>query len=323
MSTINLGLMSSLIVGALCAGLMPPSAAHAAAEFKLTSPASPQGSVEIVDLSGSVDIEGWNRPEVEVTGTPKELAGRVRLTRTGDQVAIHVMPFSLHDHDEDADSRENSDLHEDSDAELRLVIHVPAGSSVATSLVSANLSVKDLEGDTNLQTISGTVKGEVNGNLRVNTVTGAVHISARTAQRIEIRTISGSVDLTGGSGEAEVSTVSGKVRADLGTLTRGRFKSMSGDVMANYAVAQNARIEGESMSGNIRFGFSSMPDADFDVRSFSGTIDNCFGPKPAQAQYGPGSTLMFKGGEGRGSVRVVTKSGDIKLCTGSVHASAD
>jgi hypothetical protein len=31
MSTINLGLMSSLIAGALCAGLMPPSAVHAAA----------------------------------------------------------------------------------------------------------------------------------------------------------------------------------------------------------------------------------------------------------------------------------------------------
>ena len=53
-------------------------------------------------------------------------------------------------------------------------------------------------------------------------------------------------------------------------------------------MAPDAEIEGESVSGTIRFGFAATPGADFDVQSFSGTIDNCFGPKPTEPQYGPG-----------------------------------
>jgi hypothetical protein len=57
------------------------------------------------------------------------------------------------------------------------------------------------------------------------------------------------------------------------------------------------------------------------VQSFSGTIDNCFGPKPTEAQYGPGSKLIFKSGDGHGNVRIATKSGDIKLCAASAHGA--
>jgi DUF4097 and DUF4098 domain-containing protein YvlB len=306
MSTVTLRLITPVIAGALCVSMAPWSVVHAEKDFKQTTSANPQGSVEIVDIAGSVDIEGWDRPEVEVTGTPNDLSERVRLSSSGDQTTIHVMPYSMH-------GTSGDDIH--------LIVHVPAKSAVSTSLVSASLHVKGLQGDAYLRTISGSIGGEVNGNLRVNTVTGTVHISAPAAQRLEIKTISGNVQLTGGSGEAEVTTVSGKAQADLGSLTRGRFKSISGDITANFSVAPDGEIEGESVSGKLRFGFASTPGADFDVQSFSGTIDNCFGPKPTESQYGPGSKLVFKSGEGHGNVRIATKSGDIQLCTAGAHAS--
>jgi DUF4097 and DUF4098 domain-containing protein YvlB len=306
MSTVTQRLITPMMAGALCASLAPWSPVHPATEFRQTSSASPQGSVEIVDIAGSIEVEGWDRSEVEVTGTPADLAERVHLSSSGDQTTIHVMPYSIHGSSSD-------DIH--------LIVHVPAKSSVSTSLVSAKLEVKGLQGDAYLRTISGGIYGEVNGNLRVNTVTGTVHLSAPSAERVEVKTISGNVQLTGGSGEAELSTVSGKVQADLGSLTRGRFKSISGDMTANFSVAHDGEIEGESVSGTIRFGFGAAPAADFDVQSFSGTIDNCFGPKPVEAQYGPGSKLIFKNGDGRANVRIASKSGDIHLCTGSAHAA--
>jgi DUF4097 and DUF4098 domain-containing protein YvlB len=306
MSTVTLRLMTPLIAAALGLSMAPWSVAHAEKDFKQTVSAAAQGSVEIIDIAGSVDIEGWDRPEIEITGTPGDLSERVRLSSSGDQTTIHVMPYSMH-------GSSGEDIH--------LVVHVPAKSAVSTSLVSAGLQVKGLEGDTNLRTINGSIGGEVNGNLRANTVTGTVHVSALAAQRIEIKTVSGNVQLTGGSGEAEVSTVSGKVQVDLGSLARGRFKSISGDITANFALAHDGEIEGESVTGKIRFGFASAPGADFDVQSFSGTIDNCFGPKPAQSEYGRGSKLIFKSGDGHGKVRIATKSGDIQLCTAGAHAS--
>jgi hypothetical protein len=75
------------------------------------------------------------------------------------------------------------------------------------------------------------------------------------------------------------------------------------------------------VSGTIAFGFASTPAAQVDVQTFSGSIDSCFGPKPSEAQYGPGSKLAFKSGDGQGSLRIATKSGDVKLCTGMAHAA--
>jgi DUF4097 and DUF4098 domain-containing protein YvlB len=296
--------MTPVIAAALCLMLAPWSLVQAAREFKQTSPADPQGSVEIDNMTGSVEVDAWDRPEVEISGQPQDASERIKVSSSGDKTTIHVMPFSISG---------------DSTDDIRLIVHVPVKSSLTTSLVSATLKVQGLQGDAYLRSISGNISGDVGGNLRVNTVTGTVRLSAPSAKRIEIKTISGNIQLTGGPGEAELSTVSGKVQADLGSLTRGRFKSISGDVTANYSMAPDAEIEGESVSGTIRFGFAATPDADFDVQSFGGSIDNCFGPKPTKPQYGPGTKLIFKSGGGHGNVRIATKSGDIKLCTASVH----
>jgi DUF4097 and DUF4098 domain-containing protein YvlB len=297
-------MMTPVIAAALCLMLAPWSLVQAAREFKQTSPADPQGSVEIDNMTGSVEVDAWDRPEVEISGQPQDASERIKVSSSGDKTTIHVMPFSISG---------------DSTDDIRLIVHVPVKSSLTTSLVSATLKVQGLQGDAYLRSISGNISGDVGGNLRVNTVTGTVRLSAPSAKRIEIKTISGNIQLTGGPGEAELSTVSGKVQADLGSLTRGRFKSISGDVTANYSMAPDAEIEGESVSGTIRFGFAATPDADFDVQSFGGSIDNCFGPKPTEPQYGPGTKLIFKSGGGHGNVRIATKSGDIKLCTASVH----
>jgi hypothetical protein len=67
--------------------------------------------------------------------------------------------------------------------------------------------------------------------------------------------------------------------------------------------------------------FAAAPAAEFDVQSFSGDIRNCFGPKPMESRYGPGSRLEFKNGEGHAHVRVNTKSGDVRLCAKGMSSS--
>ncbi len=74
------------------------------------------------------------------------------------------------------------------------------------------------------------------------------------------------------------------------------------------------RIESESVSGDVTLKFAAMPAAEFDVQTFSGDIKNCFGPKPMESRYGPGSRLQFMNGEGHAHVRINTKSGDVRLC---------
>jgi hypothetical protein len=262
--------------------------------------ADPRGDVEISNVSGAIELVGWERAEVEVSGTVAENVERVDVTGDGAHTSIHVV------------SRSRGGW--GSDDEAHLTVHVPAKSAVRATLVSANVKLSGTQGDLELRTVSGNVNGEAGGKLRADTVSGNITLDAHGAGTLEVSTVSGNIELRGGGGDVTVTTVSGDAKIELGTLGRGRFKSVSGDFGVGLSLDPEAQIEGESVSGVIRMEFTSAPAADFDVQSFSGKIDSCFGPTPTESRYGPGSRLTFTNGAGHAHVRLETKSGDVHLC---------
>jgi len=270
-------------------------------------PADPQGLVEIVNVAGSVEVSGWDRPEVEVTGTAGEQVERVDVTTSGTTTSIRVQA--------------RSGMSMGRSAEANLVVRVPAKSSIKATLVSADLKLNGVQGDVNFQTVSGDVSGNVGGNLHASTVSGGVQLMAQSAKTIEVTTISGDIVLTGGGGDVDITTVSGDAQIELGMVRWGRLKTVSGDISTLLTLAPDAKLEAESVSGDVHFEFPSAPSAEFDVETFGGDIHNCFGPKPSDAGYGPGSRLMFSNGDGHAHVRIATKSGDVGLCTKSGHLS--
>jgi DUF4097 and DUF4098 domain-containing protein YvlB len=289
-----------LMEGIIGAVLIPSGMVQAKAVHEHLT-VEPQGSIEILDVAGSVALSGWDRPEIEVTGTAGDQVDRVEVTTSGSRSAVRVILRSGSGY-----GGEN---------EARLTIHVPNKSAVTLTLVSADLTLGDLQGSVKLQTVSGEVTGAVGGDFRAATVSGSVRVTAAAARVIEVKTVSGTIHLSGSGGEVEITTISGDATLDLESITRGRFKSVSGDLTAGFALAANGRFEGESVSGGLKVRFAGTPAADFDVQSVSGNITNCFGPKPKEAQYGPGSRLAFKSGEGNGHVQIETQSGNVNLCT--------
>jgi DUF4097 and DUF4098 domain-containing protein YvlB len=291
-----------LMAGALAALVLPWSISHAATQIDEHRPANPQGSVDIVNVAGSIDIQGWDKSEVEVTGTAGKNVERVEVTGDANRTSVNVQ------------LRSHGNWGSGSDGEARLLIHVPAASSITTSLVSADLKVSGLKGDVKLQTVSGNVSGEVGGDVHANNVSGDIALAAPAAKVIEVRTVSGDIALSGGDADVEVTSVSGDGKIVLKTPSRARFQTVSGELSVNLTVGPDAQIDGQSVSGDVNFEFSSPPAADFDIQSFSGDIDNCFGPTPVKQQHGPGSRLTFKTGDSRARVRVSTKSGSVQLC---------
>jgi DUF4097 and DUF4098 domain-containing protein YvlB len=291
------------ILACVLAALSAPwTSAHAQSSVEEHRAANSQGSVEIINVAGAVDLQGWDKPEVAVTGTIGKNVERVEVTGGGDRTTIRVILRSQHF------------LGFGSEGDAHLQVHVPVNSSVSTSLVSADLKVSSIRGDLKLQTVSGNVTGEAGGDVHANSVSGNVTLTAAAAKAIEVKTVSGDVVLTGGDGETEVTTVSGSAKITLGTAARARFQSVSGNLTANFALGPNAQIDGESVSGDVRLEFAKTPEADFDIQTFSGDIRSCFGPKPEEARHGPGSRLTFKSGDNRARVRISTKSGDVRMC---------
>jgi Putative adhesin len=290
--TIAAGILGSLVV--------PWSLVHASKSVQQRVAADQQGTVEIVSVAGNVDISGWDRPEVEVTGTVGDQVDHVDLNAANGRVTVHVVASS------------GSEFGDKTVA--RLQVHVPARSTVVARLVSADLKLSGVTGEVKLQTVSGDINGDVGGDLSATTVSGDVKLTARNARSIDIRSASGDIKLTGGGGNVDVNSVSGDIALELGNVNRGRLKTVSGALAATLTLAPDAQLEGQSVSGDLSFEFTSAPAGDFDIQTFSGDIDNCFGPKPVESRYGPGTRLTFKNGEGRARVSAETKSGDVRLC---------
>jgi hypothetical protein len=278
-----------------------PWLAHAATSVDEHRAASPQGAVEIDNVAGMIDVQGWDKSEVAVTGTIGKDVDRVEVTGEGNRTSIHViLPQGHH-----WGMR---------DGEAHLVIHVPANSSIAASLVSSDLRVSAVRGGLELRTVSGNISGEGGGDVRANAVSGDIHLTANAAKMVEVKSISGNIVLTGGNAEVEATTVSGDANLTLGTVSRARFKTVSGNLSVTLGAAADAQIEGESVSGDVKLDFASAPAADFDIQTISGDIDNCFGPKPTESRHGPGARLSFKTGDSGARVRVSSHSGDVRLC---------
>ncbi len=299
--------LKKTLLGCTLLLLGPWAFAQAATTVDQHRPANPQGAVEISNVAGSVDVQGWDKSEISVTGTIGKDVERVEVTGDDNRTSIRVVLPSGHAWG----SRTDSEAH--------LTVHLPANSSLSTSLVSADLKVSGVKGDAKLQTVSGNVTGDVGGDVRANVVSGDIKLTAMSSKMIEVKAISGNIVLTGGNAEAEVTTVSGDATVTLGTVTRARIKGISGTLKTNLTLSPDAQFESETVSGDVRVEFASEPAADFDVQSFSGSVENCFGPKPMDVHHGSGQRVTFKTGDTHARVRISTKSGDVRMCAKGDH----
>ena len=273
--------------------------------FSAQKPADPTGTVEVVDVEGTIEISGWDQPTVEVTGNIGEKVERVDVTSVPNRITVRVvLPPGNH-----------SSVHDDYEAHLK--IRVPQKSALEVSLVSADLRISGVSGNQRLQTVSGDISGDGgSGDLQVNTVSGDVQMVAHHGRNAQLKTVSGDLKVSGTGGEVQLNSVSGDANLTLDSVTRAHLETVSGDVnVTASALAANGQLDADSVSGDVNLHVATVPDADIDVQSFSGDIRNCFGPRPVEEQYGPGSRLSFRSGKGGGRIHVDTKSGDVTICT--------
>src|SRR5271170_4843733 len=73
------------------------SPAHAATAVDEHRPANPQGEVEIDNVAGLIDVQGWDKSEVAVTGTIGKDVERVDVMSDSNRTSIRVvLPRGMH-----------------------------------------------------------------------------------------------------------------------------------------------------------------------------------------------------------------------------------
>ncbi len=267
-----------------------------------TIDAAADGRVDIVNISGSVDVFGWSNNSVRVTG---ELGNRVEeliLERDGDRVLVKVKV-----------PRNNS-----SGIASEIEVYVPERSSIDVSTVSADITVEDVEGEQKLHTVSGDVEARsVGSDVSAQSVSGDVTIEAERQSDAETsaNTVSGDVVLTNLRGVVTAEAVSGDVTVDQGSFRRASLNSVNGEIIFRAGLRDDGRLTIETINGDVDVQFAGAVSARFDVDTFNGHIDNCFGPKAVRtSKYAPGLELSFTEGSGDGRVSISTLNGDIDIC---------
>ena len=250
---------------------------------------------------GSVEIDGWDRDEVRVTGTLGD-AERVDIERRGDRIEVEVVyprgPRNM--------------------IGAELEISAPRAVELDVEIVSADLDARGIQGRQDLSAVSGNIITEqFDASIEAASVSGSIHVVGHNENTdTRASTVSGDIELVNVHGDVRAYSVSGDVDVNGQFIERGEFETTSGDVSVRVELeSESGRLEAASVSGDVILFLDGSAVANYQLTTLSGAIDNCFGPESERSsRYGPGRRLSFSEGETDTRVSLNTTSGDIELC---------
>jgi DUF4097 and DUF4098 domain-containing protein YvlB len=229
-------------------------------EVNETRPADRNAEINIENIAGSIVVTGWDREEIEVTGTLGKNIEGVDIDGDRDSWVIEV----------DYPNNKNS-------GGADLVIRVPRGCTLEVETVSADIDVSEVEGDAELESVSGRINYVGGADvLELNTVSGAIEaITDRPVQDGDFESVSGRItlesDLASG-GRFDLETVSGNIELRLPASVSADFdiESFSGSISNDFGVKPerpSRYLPSEELSFSLGGG-----DARVTAKTISGTI---------------------------------------------------
>jgi uncharacterized protein YdeI (BOF family) len=285
-----------------------------------TKQVSPDGFVSIHVTRGDLNVAGWDRDVIEITGLLDEQTREFIFEVDGDQTEIRVR---LPGHLSGWSSNSGSDLR----------IFVPVGNNVNVRGVSTDVDVRNLHSGLEVNDVSGdmtvsnvdrgadltTVSGEISlrnatGKIRVRSVSGDIE-SRNAVGPGSYHSVSGSIDVNGAGSEIDVETVSGEIDVRATEIMELSGHTVSGDIDITTSLVADGTVDLRTISGTIDLDLPSDTNARFDVMTGSGgTIRNRLtDAKPRVSKYSRDSSLRFTMREGDGEVILSTSSGRIVL----------
>ena len=285
-----------------------------------TKNASASGFVKVSIVRGDLEVKGWDRDEIQVTGKLDEQTKNFVFRVDGDEAFIEV---KIPDRNRNwcvGYCNEGSDLN----------IMVPRDSTLRVSVVSTEVKISDVAGGLDIGGVSGDIFAENASNrVRITSVSGSVELR-HAKGRIRLNSVSGDVEATDVhgpgkyhsvsgdiilnevSGDMDIETVSGEIEATSAVVTVLRGSTVSGDIRLEFEPTTDVDIEFNSISGSISLDASDKIAAKFDLETGSGSIRNRItADEPRKSKYVRDETLRFSTGNGR--VDLSTRSGDITI----------
>ena len=265
-------------------------------------------TIEVHNVRGNVDISAGEAGRASLEGS---LGSGSKLVVAGDarHLQLRVEP---------ADQEHGWFGTHGPRSDSELTLKVPAGASVKLELVSADGRVTGVDGKSlNVEVVSGKVTLSSGApQVDVESVSGDVSLAATRADansRTHLQTVSGDIEMTGAGGRVKLETVSGGARMSGGDIQEFEAGTVSGNIdMIATRLGKHGRVQVDTMSGDVRTELPADISARIEAQSFSGRIRSDFG-KVEKPEYGPGSNLDARVGDGDVQVDVKSFSGNVDI----------
>jgi len=260
--------------------------------------ASARGVVRISNVSGTVNVTGWDRSEVEVRGRYWGTVQRIDVFSDNGRVSVKAIYRN--------GGRGGADLN----------IRVPQGSDLDITTTSADVETSRLTGPQRINTVSGEIRADFAKDFEGKTVSGDMRLRGDSkVGDVRVETVSGDVVLERAGGELDAETTSGDLLLDIRDGTMVRVRTTSGDVSLRGTLQKDASVFAETVSGDLTLRVKPVAGFDYEAVTFSGDLGNCFGAQAERSnRHGPGKRLLGSIGEGQARLRAKSMSGDIALC---------
>ena len=261
-------------------------------------------SIRIAGAISSIRIIGWDRDSLVLTGTMPQgwrfdggvaassVTGPGRGAKFFIEAPSEVIPTGA-------------------TVELR----VPTRARVWAKSGSADIEVTGVAGGLDLNLVGGSVTVySTPRELNVESMDGAVHVLAGAAW-LRVKTATGDIDVRGGSEDIGLSTVSGTIRLGAGRYERGKFETVTGDVVYQGDIGYRGSIDLTTHSGRVELQLSTKQlDLEVDAATVTGSIENALTKsRPIPGREGRGMELGFGSGSGNTHVLIRSFKGNITL----------
>ncbi len=278
-------------------GLLLPLAAQADTRVDARAPLGAGGRVEVSNIAGKVSVRGWDRNEVQLSGSMAD-GLQLKQDKSANRVRWEVVyPRGR------------------SNGGATLELRVPRAVEVQLGAVSADIEVADVD-VRRLQATAvsgGIVAAGRSAETALSSVSGSIRSQVQTP-RLDLRAVSGRIQAGGGaSGEVTAETVSGSIRVDAGRVQRLSAEAVSGSVeVAASGLAPGGKVSLQTVSGAITLKLPRTVSAQLAVKTFSGGIQSDAG-QVEKPRYGPGRSLDTRLGGGDGDISINAHSGSVRV----------
>ncbi|MBD9435191.1 DUF4097 family beta strand repeat protein [Pseudoxanthomonas sp. PXM03] len=289
----------SLLLGS---ALLAP-AALAQTAINETRPLDARGRVDISNLKGRIEVRGWERDEVKITGTLGKGVERLEVDGGGPHLSVEVR------------YPKSSGWGGNQTGPTDLVLMVPLRADLDIESVAADVHVTGVaSGELSISSVSGSVAAAAAPQKAdIETVSGSAHLTLNSAD-VDVQTVSGNIVLRGRlNGDISTETVSGRIEvAVTGEEIRDLSAStVSGTAHVSTALAPGGEISMESVSGDLLLRLPKDVSAQVSGESFSGSLKAT--GVDIEKRRGPGASFSTRYGSGSARVTVETFSGSAEV----------